>query len=313
MTNPYLYGFLTIGILYILSRVYTGSWLPWALARGHNQETSTSQLQFLIFTAVVVFAYATVLAWRVIHAGPGQPLTLPEIPTNLLLLMGFSITTAAGSKGITVSYLARGEISEDDQSTAVQNRDGSTDLVKVQMLMWTLVAAVFYLITFVRFIAGTGTPNIQDSTTALPDIDSVLLVLMGISQGGYLGNKLVGRTGGLPKLTNILPTLAIQGDDIVLQGMQFGPSAAGNDIIFFAPDGKESLAPTDGIEWSDTRIKFALPDKYVPPDSTNVAYQVKVRTNGVSSRSKELQVRKAIALDLELLALEELAPRTHAN
>ena len=309
-TNPYTYGLITIILLYLFSIIFTGSFVPWALARGHNNKFSTSQLQFLIFTGIVVFAYTTVIAYRVINLAQPDKLTLPGIPVNLLVLMGFSISTVAGSKGITVSYLAQGNLTDSDESTATKNRDGSTDLVKVQMLMWTIIAAVYYLITFNRFMSGEGNLAVGGDN-ALPDIDNALLVLMGISQGGYLAGKLAARTGGLPGIANIIPSKVTAGESIVIQGAGFGDSKSGNDVIFVDSSGDEDLVPTDQMEWSDQRLVFSLPDKYLPSDSTIISYMVKVRANGYTTPGKEIKVYKENPkLDNNTVILEDLIGTT---
>jgi hypothetical protein len=62
--------------------------------------------------------------------------------------------------------------------------DGQPDIGKVQMIGFTFVAVGIFVATLIHQLASTPV------TTTLPDIDSSLLVLMGISQGGYLGSKL---------------------------------------------------------------------------------------------------------------------------
>lgn len=277
--SPIVAGIVALVVMWIVSRVTTGKFNPLALCYGHNDAVSTSQLQFLLFTALTVFAYVAVATARL--ASSSGPTTLPGIPENLLILMGLAGTTAATSKGIAVSYIAQGSIHPEDNSTVTKGRDGKTDLTKVQMIMWTIVAAVIYLFQVLRFLkagqfAGVG-------NTALPDVDGALLVLMGVSQGTYVGGKLVSKTAG-PVIDRRTPSSAKAGDTVQLYGVSFGDSAAKGDAVFLnGPKGAQtSFVPSD---WSDKLITFPLPSGLAAGD-----WQVKVRVNGVTSAAKTLEV-----------------------
>jgi hypothetical protein len=54
------------------------------------------------------------------------------------------------------------------------------------MIAWTLIAIVTYLIAVASRI---HTNNVR----GLPNIDSALMVLMGLGHGAYLGKKLVSQ------------------------------------------------------------------------------------------------------------------------
>src|SRR5829696_7937852 len=101
-TSPYMWGIIAILILYVISGFVTRpenepgqarglrfNLNPFALAIGDDKNLSASLLQFLIFTYLTIFAYVTVYAARL---GSGLGLTmLPDIPLNLLILMGLSV------------------------------------------------------------------------------------------------------------------------------------------------------------------------------------------------------------------------------
>jgi hypothetical protein len=189
LSNPYFWGVAVLVAMYCISVLVTRSSQPWALARGNNKKLSTSELQFFVFTVLTVFAYVTVFAARYMYEG--QPLTsLPDVPSNLLILMGLSVITTTSSKGISISYIRKNEISIHDSSDLFADREGVTDLKKVQMLVWTLIAAAIYLLRVISFIKNNEFASQQ---CALPDIDGALLVLTGLSQGGYVAGKIVSR------------------------------------------------------------------------------------------------------------------------
>jgi hypothetical protein len=73
-----------------------------------------------------------------------------------------------------------------------QDDSGAPELAKIQMMGFTIIAIGVFLATVGHQVAT------DDISAGLPNIDSSLLVLMGISQGGYLGKKLV--TFGTPAL-----------------------------------------------------------------------------------------------------------------
>ena len=76
------------------------------------------------------------------------------------------------------------------QGGILRDDTGTPELAKIQMTGFTFVAVGIFLATVIHQIVANPV------VTSLPDIDSSLLVLMGISQGGYLGKKLV--TFGAP-------------------------------------------------------------------------------------------------------------------
>lgn len=65
---------------------------------------------------------------------------------------------------------------------------GALDAGKVQMLVLTLVLVLLYVARFLATLADANPPN------AVPDIDTTVASLLGLSHAGYLGNKLPTRT-----------------------------------------------------------------------------------------------------------------------
>ncbi len=89
---------------------------------------------------------------------------------------------------------------------------------------------------------------IGDIKDSLPNIDSSLMVLMGISQGGYLGKKLV--TFGAPALYPPDPSTGPPTTTVKLRGANLGSP----------PDSQLLLnsVPFDGT-WSATFVQFTVP------------------------------------------------------
>lgn len=171
--HPYAASMLALIVLWLLYKALTGNWNPWKLIEGADGRPSASKLQWFLWTIVILFAYVAIYAARV-QKNDLRPIT--EIPTNVLIAMGFSITTMAAAKGITASYATSGrfpkvpaaEKPKPDAPNAavaaavatapqdsskpttrpagpgdlVKDDDGYPDLSKMQMLAWTLVAVV---------------------------------------------------------------------------------------------------------------------------------------------------------------------------
>jgi hypothetical protein len=158
-------------------------WRVWRLSEGEDGVPSTSKLQWLIWLAVVLFSYTAL--W-VLRAKAGNYAAITNVPANVLAVLGFSTATAAAAKGITVGYLHSGRIAKQNpQGGVLKDDSGFPELAKIQMIAFTLLAVGIFLTTVFHEI------HAHPGRAGLPNIDSSLLVLMGISQGGYLGKKLV--------------------------------------------------------------------------------------------------------------------------
>jgi hypothetical protein len=227
------------------------------LVQGTDRRLSTSKCQALIWTVVAIFGFVEVFLERLWF---GTSVADNSVPVNLLLAMGFSATTMAAAKGITVSYVANGLVNKSDPSATpaqpavppgtwptrrgglITDDDGIPDLTKIQMLAFTSIAVVVY---FVHLVLQSQEP------AQLIDIEPSLMVLMGLSQGAYLGKKLT--TTEAPKVTGISPPFGKPGDPIRLTGVNFGETQNGSVILL-----DQSPVP-EVISWSDTRVEFKWP------------------------------------------------------
>jgi hypothetical protein len=160
--------------------------LPWCIS-ATGGEASLSQLQMLIFTLIV----ATLLFYQWLRTS-----VLDELSPDLLLLIGIS-TVGAGATKATVTikrsldsdvrdYLMRcGWFSAPHLRTAATARlsqliltDGTFDIYKFQMVVFSVVVALY--------VIGSGATELGDVR-----ISSTILGLIGISQGTYVGSKII--------------------------------------------------------------------------------------------------------------------------
>lgn len=118
------------------------------------------------------------------------------------------------------------------------------DLSKVQLAAWTILAVVVFAVRVVFQLR-------KDASPSMPDIDSTLMVLMGLGQGAYIGKKLT--TTDTPRLLGVSPTSASRATDVTVVGVSFGPNNA-NGVVTL--DG----APLHATSWTDTQVTFKVPD-----------------------------------------------------
>jgi len=243
-----LIGVGVLVLLYIVTALITHQWNPVDLFRGFDGLASTSKLQWFLWLIVILFGYSAL--W-VLRAEQGDYSALSDIPVNLLTVLGFSTGTAAAAKGITSGYVQTGKMTkpgalpnEPGKNTGgiFQDDGGSPELAKIQMIGFTIIAIGIFLATVIHQIA------IGDIKDSLPNIDSSLMVLMGISQGGYLGKKLV--TFGTPALYPPNPATGPPTTTVKLRGANLGSP----------PDSQLLLnnVPFDGT-WSATFVQFTVP------------------------------------------------------
>ncbi len=244
-------GLIAIGVLvllYLVVAIARNAWNPLKLVEGADGQSSTSKFQWFVWLVVVLFSY--VFLW-VLRARQGHYGAITNVPTNLLTVLGFSTVTAVGAKGITVAYLKNGSTSKPDPASAkgglLVDDSGVPELAKIQMIGFTFVAILIFLADILHQARG-GHPMAQ-----LPNIDSSLLVLMGISQGGYLGKKLV--TISTPFINTIAPTTAGLGATVTIDGGSFGSGAGTSRLLL-------DNNPIKTTSWTDTEITFEVPRQY---------------------------------------------------
>lgn len=192
-TNGPLDAGVFIAVLYILFVIVTKRINPLWMAIGDDGRLSSSKLQFFVWTAVTIYTYVGLAVDRLGHVTCAGGV----LPRNVLLAMGLSLTTAVAAKVIVVGYQNTGQKPAPnlvkptlDLKYLVMSDSGVPDLTKIQMLAWTGVAVFVYLLDLSQNFAGYVTCSVG-AGACFPDIDTSLMVLMGLGQGAYLGFKLV--------------------------------------------------------------------------------------------------------------------------
>jgi hypothetical protein len=231
---PWDFTWVLIGMLGFcvgLGLLFEGN--PLGILITERNTMSLSRLQLVLWTCVILASYMTMALARLatLRDAPLATALAVKIPDELLLLMGISLTSSVGSSlvtnikaqkvaepraaaaatavsgpgaGATGVLYSRGaafdpvitDLFEGDELTDTN----VIDVAKVQMFFFTLVAITAYVIATFR-VLGSG------ALDQLPLLPQQLIILMGMSHAGYLGNKLPTKTPEQPLATQ--PAAAI--------------------------------------------------------------------------------------------------------
>jgi len=150
----------------VISAIYTDMLRDGAPIEGIRQPYSLSRTQMAWWFFLIVLSY--VFIWLV--TGDRD-----SIPPSLLGLMGISAATALAASAIPTGGARRA--SQSWWRDLVADENGIVALDRLQIVVWTIVLSGIFL-----------TSVIWDLT--MPEFNTTLLALMGISSGTYIGFKL---------------------------------------------------------------------------------------------------------------------------
>ena len=183
--------FVVLGVVYAIYVAATHSWNVYRIAEGADGRTSTSKFQFLLWTIVAIGSYTAVFVanWRTGHADVSL-----GVPDNLMIALGLSITTATGARALyLVGSAPKSAKGPSGTGGLLTDDDGSPDLAKLQLIGWTVLALAVFCIRVGEHVHATLSGG--GAGTTLPDIDTALLVLMGLGHAGYGAKKTLDRVG----------------------------------------------------------------------------------------------------------------------
>jgi hypothetical protein len=247
----------------------------WDIIRDGDYYPSLARFQFLIWTFIISFSFLSIYLVRILGGELGFP---QQIPDGVLQLMGISVVTPIIGNGLssfkydtTISNKRRDDI---PPFTSMLLENDKPVLFRYQMFLWTFVGIGIYLFIFFSSVSTVvsdapkaeelkcdqlkqgeaeqkGCTNLKQlSDLNLPDIDPSLVILMGLSQGAYLGGKLVART---PARINRL-VVGTSDKSLIIMGENFGSGG----VILIGKD-KVATTPNPEVKWSDNRIDLPLP------------------------------------------------------
>ncbi|MEM7038620.1 MAG: IPT/TIG domain-containing protein [Bacteroidota bacterium] len=158
-----------------------------------NHETgrlSLAKCQALAWTMVLVvsYLYYACMVYLIL-----DDVSIPDFDASLLILMGISsgglLIARTQDRTKTASQIERDNINGQRRTARLSDlfyEGGAFSLTRLQLVVFTGVCIAIYIIYMQN-------PDIVSN--GLPTMPDTLLMLMGISQGGYIGGKAVGKTG----------------------------------------------------------------------------------------------------------------------
>lgn len=223
-------------VLFLVAEIVDPDWnhpgeLLTQFLRDGEGDPSLSRLQFFAWTGVVIFAFSWVCFIRVFSGVPTFP---SAIPANVLAVMG--ISTGAALASSQVESLAKDApttreeswgnwssmLAELTKNKFSGNWEMRPSLGRYQMFAWTVISIGIYvgiLLTTVHQVwvgGGAGSLN-------MPDLDPTLVVLMGLSQAGFVGSKAISLSSNTTTPTTTPPAGAGGGG-----GGGGGPASGGS-------------------------------------------------------------------------------------
>ncbi len=151
-------------------------------AKAPDGTLSWANVQLITWTGVILGGYVAIA----VHKG-GFP---DSVPDNLLLLMGVSVGTQAGSRLVRAGQNQDAAEKKPEPVRAAGFRGlvasekipTEVSVAKLQHLAWTVVGVLVYIVAIISAL-GSG-------ASSLPDVGNGLPALMLISASGYIANKI---------------------------------------------------------------------------------------------------------------------------
>jgi hypothetical protein len=234
---------------------------------------SLSKCQAFVWTLVLIGSYFYLAVGKTLIFGTG---VIPDFNASLLVLMGISYGGSLASAQLN-RFFPKKELTPPPPGLIdLISEGGEVSLPRLQLVGFTITAIVVYIYN----LSGA-----DFLSKGLPDIPPTLLGLLGISQGGYLGGKLVS---GRMSVNFILPRRFLINKDIELsiigtgfddrtkilledypalldperhnenylslKPLKFG-QAGSKDMVLIPPAGGGSLVLRDAVEVVDAKIE----------------------------------------------------------
>jgi hypothetical protein len=250
---------LTLLVVIVASAIFNAGNKPyafWDLARDSAGYPSLARFQFLVWTMIVIFSFTAVSLIRLFSGVLEIPGNIPE---NLLTLMGISVAVTPTSAYVSskkygetmYEELTSDEIKKEKKKKKWEGmlmENHRPSLSRFQMFSWTVLSVFLYLSLFLTNVRGL------DETTArsfiLPDIEFTLVMLMGLSQGAYVGGKFVAPTK--MDVIGVYPKKVVTEETAIISGVNFGLEKGVIIVDRWTVDSKT-------VTWDDNRIEFIVP------------------------------------------------------
>ncbi len=199
---------LLVGLAAVLSLAMTPKRWPLGILIDNRGRYSLTHFQLTLWSIVILSLIAGLFFGRWI-AGVDHPLEF-SIPAHVLGLLGISVGSAAAATTVksvkdqtNADNVAASGPADPPRLAQIflveegQYADQVIDITKYQNFVITIVLVAAYIGLSIHFIGAAGGPG----KTGLPDFSGTFLLLVGISQGGYVAGKVPSKAGPTPGLT----------------------------------------------------------------------------------------------------------------
>ncbi|OUL21352.1 hypothetical protein BV375_29610 [Nostoc sp. 106C] len=242
--------------------------LEWLLLDRQTNTFSLARTQFVWWLTIIVFGYLFLFIGRGVIQGIWEFIGLSGFAYTFLISLVTLVTAQAtstirGSKG-------SGDVNPAWSDLVVHG--GVVALERVQQVVWNLIIGI----AFIVILLVTYT-----TASSLPSIPSEILVLMGISAGGYIGGKAVRKAGpnisqvvllGEPEDYNSDPQLSLAGEHF---------SQAGGVIVQMVYlDENKNEKPDTRIEVKQDNVCTLEPD---PDNPGEFCKKLQISFNGLNA------------------------------
>ncbi|OUL20605.1 hypothetical protein BV378_29820 [Nostoc sp. RF31YmG] len=275
---------ILIGLIYALARESKKANLPsnsltksnqknlnsleWLLLDRQTNTFSLARTQFVWWLTIIVFGYLFLFIGRGVIQGIWEFIGLSGFAYTFLISLVTLVTAQAtstirGSKG-------SGDVNPAWSDLVVHG--GVVALERVQQVVWNLIIGI----AFIVILLVTYT-----TASSLPSIPSEILVLMGISAGGYIGGKAVRKAG--PNITQVVllgePEDNNSDPQLTLAGEHF--SQAGGVIVQMVYlDENKNEKPDTRIEVKQDNVCTLEPD---PDNPGEFCKKLQISFNGLNA------------------------------
>src|SRR5579872_2957547 len=177
----------------------------WDIIRGDDWYPSLSLFQLFLWTVIIVFAFLF-MAIIMLQHGISPPVKSLNTPM-LLTLLGISVASPIIGNSISSAKYASSNPERPPRDlrlypfSTMLEEGKKLSITRFQMFIWTWIAIVIF---FIGVINTINSDLNSISQLSVPDVDPVLVALMGISQATYLGGKSVAKT---PSIGEIYPRI----------------------------------------------------------------------------------------------------------
>jgi hypothetical protein len=169
----------------------TGRGFKGLLISAGSGRISLTNLQLTLWTIVILSLLSGFFFAR-LFGGVNDALGF-DIPSDLLVVMGISVSSTVVSTGIAKSPATPGRSAVSASGAKVSQAltstsgagDDTVDIARFQNFWFTFFAVVAYIGLAIAFISG----RTLDQLSSLPNFNQSLNVLLGISHVGYLARK----------------------------------------------------------------------------------------------------------------------------